>query len=194
MAIPNVSGALRGWLTKREVYIITKLVVEHRVVFAALVVIMPIMAQPLQPAKVARKPEEQRTWKWFEIITKRGELELKIDTQVWIGGLGYKIESIQPWDEGGYRRYEATQDFAGGQPQYKLSYSGNGGEGHNPATYAYVAAATAIAAANPYQLEGFYFSGWNTEEDGYGTAYAPGATITIGTASIVLYAQWEAVP
>jgi uncharacterized repeat protein (TIGR02543 family) len=194
MAIPNVSGALRGWLTKREVYLITKTVVNHLTVQSAEVLNIPMMLQPLQPSKLVRKPEEQRNWKWFEIVTKKSERLFKHDDKIWVDGIGFRIDSVQPWTDAGYRRYEATEDYSGVQPQYKLSYSANGGAGHNPATYAYEQVATAIVAANPYTFEGFTFTGWNTEDDGYGTAYAPGATITIGTASIILYAQWEAVP
>lgn len=192
MAIPNVSGALRGWLKSREVYLVTKTVVNHLSVQSAEVLNIPMMLQPLQASKLIRKPEEQRNWKWFEIVTNKSERLFKHDDKIWVDGIGFRIDSVQPWTDAGYRRYEATEDYSGVQPQYKLSYSANGGEGHNPATYAYESAATAIVAANPYTFEGFAFTGWNTEDDGYGTAYAPGATITIGTASIVLYAQWEA--
>ena len=41
--------------------------------------------------------------------------------------------------------------------------------------------------------QGYTFSGWNTEQDGKGTPYAPGATFTI-QADTTLYAQWEAIP
>jgi uncharacterized repeat protein (TIGR02543 family) len=194
MAIPIVSGALRGWLKSREVFLITKTVVNHLSVQYAEVLNIPMMLQPLQPSKLVRKPEEQRNWKWFEIVTKKSERLFKHDDKIWVDGIGFRIDSVQPWTDAGYRRYEATEDYSGVQPQYKLSYSANGGAGHNPAIYAYETAATAIVAANPYTFEGFAFAGWNTEDDGYGTAYAPGATITIGTANIILYAQWEAEP
>jgi uncharacterized repeat protein (TIGR02543 family) len=194
MAIPNVSGALRGWLKSREVYLVTKTVVNHLSVQSAEVLNIPMMLQPLKPSKLIRKPEEQRNWKWFEIVTKKSERLFKHDDKIWVDGIGFRIDSVQPWTDAGYRRYEATEDYSGVQPQYKLSYSANGGEGHGPTTYAYETAATAIVAANPYTFEGFAFIGWNTEDDGYGTAYAPGATITIGTANIILYAQWEAEP
>lgn len=41
---------------------------------------------------------------------------------------------------------------------------------------------------------GYHFTGWNTQEDGNGTPYADGASITVSAteAAPVLYAQWEA--
>jgi hypothetical protein len=116
MAVPYVAGALRGWTRQREVRIVTKTVVNHRVVQTANIVTLDICVQPLQPEKVRRKPEEQRSWKWFSILIKGASPELSIDSQVWIDGLAYRVESRQPWDEAGFRRYEATQDYTGADP------------------------------------------------------------------------------
>jgi hypothetical protein len=117
MAIPNVSGAFRGWTKRREVRLVTKSVVNHLVQSIAQIVKLDLVVQPLQPEKVRRKPEEQRAWKWFSIITKASNPELPIDSQIWVDGIAYKIESRQPWTEAGYRRYEATQDYSGLDPE-----------------------------------------------------------------------------
>lgn len=45
---------------------------------------------------------------------------------------------------------------------------------------------------NTPTLVNWIFTGWNTEPDGSGTAYARGATYT-GNAALTLYAQWEKV-
>jgi uncharacterized repeat protein (TIGR02543 family) len=44
---------------------------------------------------------------------------------------------------------------------------------------------------NTFIREGYAFAGWNTEEDGLGTAYADGATYNF-SADLTLYAQWVA--
>lgn len=49
---------------------------------------------------------------------------------------------------------------------------------------------TAIAPED-CKMDGFTFVGWNTQKDGKGTFYAPGANISV-TANMELYAQWEA--
>lgn len=116
MAVPYVAGALRGWTKKRQVRIVTKSVVNFLVVPTAEIVTLDICVQPLQPEKVRRKPEEQRSWKWFSILVKGASPELTIDSQVWVDGVAYRIESRQPWTEAGFRRYEATQDYAGADP------------------------------------------------------------------------------
>ena len=38
---------------------------------------------------------------------------------------------------------------------------------------------------------GYVFTGWNTEPDGSGTAYAPGSTIELNASVTTLYAQWQ---
>ena len=43
---------------------------------------------------------------------------------------------------------------------------------------------------NTYTRDGYDFVGWNTKDDGTGTAYADGDTITV-TRGMVLYAQWQ---
>ena len=115
--IPNVSGALRGWTQRTMVRIITKTVVNHVIVQVAQIIWMDLLIQPLQPERVRRKPEEQRSWKWFSIITKASNQALTVDCQIVVGGISYLIDSIQPWIDAGYRRYEATEGYSGNDPK-----------------------------------------------------------------------------
>ena len=73
-----------------------------------------------------------------------------------------------------------------------LKYDGNGSDGGSaPAgTVYYDKGATATAAANSYTRTGYVFAGWNTQEDGNGTSYAAGASVTMNS-NITLYAQWN---
>lgn len=48
-----------------------------------------------------------------------------------------------------------------------------------------------VLNTNTFTREGYTFTGWNTSEDGTGTAYADGATVNLNT-NLVLYAQWSA--
>lgn len=52
---------------------------------------------------------------------------------------------------------------------------------------------TVTLSINTYLLPGYTFSGWNTKEDGSGTAYADGAAVNGADLSgdITLYAQWQ---
>jgi uncharacterized repeat protein (TIGR02543 family) len=52
---------------------------------------------------------------------------------------------------------------------------------------------TVTVAGNTGNLAraGYSFAGWNTAANGSGSSYAPGASLTMGTSGIVLYAQWN---
>ncbi|WP_230986806.1 S-layer homology domain-containing protein [Cohnella fermenti] len=78
---------------------------------------------------------------------------------------------------------------------YGVIYDGNTSDGGTAPTETNKASgATFAAKANTFTKTGYTFSGWNTEADGEGTAYAEGATVTMPTAALTLYAQWSAIP
>ena len=80
--------------------------------------------------------------------------------------------------------------------RYAIAFNRNGatdGQMDNEAfDYDEAKALTACA----YTRTGYHFTGWNTEADGSGTAYADGETVQNITAehnaTVTLYAQWEA--
>ena len=74
--------------------------------------------------------------------------------------------------------------------QGKLTYDANGGEGTiDSATGA--AGESVTVAENGFTLNNYTFTGWNTQADGSGTAYQPGASFTLTAENTVLYAQWS---
>lgn len=192
MSIPNVSGAFRGWTKRREVWIITKTVENFLTRQRAEILTMDIMVAPLKPEEVKRLPEDQRAWKWFNILTKSTNRPLEIDSQIKVDGIFYLIDSIQNWKEAGYRRYKATENVTGVKTMYPITYAGNGNTaGNPPGKFAYMAGAVVTVAGNPMTHEGFEFVEWNTKVDGTGMGYDPGETLTVGAEPIVLYAIWE---
>ncbi|MGM9746488.1 MAG: InlB B-repeat-containing protein [Paludibacteraceae bacterium] len=72
--------------------------------------------------------------------------------------------------------------------QVTLSYNTNGGVSICEATTIDINTSTTVCADDPTR-DGYKFNGWNTAQDGTGTGYAPGASITL-SASVTLYAQW----
>ncbi len=88
---------------------------------------------------------------------------------------------------------------------YTLVYNGNGGaladgalaygDAENVADV-YDTAKTFGIDGNTFIRENFDFLGWNTAADGSGTAYAPGAelTLTAQNNTATLYAQWQEKP
>ena len=194
MSQPYVSAAFRGWTKRREVWIITKTVENFLTRQTAEIVTMDIMVAPLKPEEVRRLPEDQRAWKWFDVLVKASSRPLTVDCQIVVDGIVYLIDSIQNWKEAGYRRYLATENVTGVKTMYPVTYLGNGATGGNPpGKFAYMTGGIATIAANTMTRDDFAFVEWNTAADGSGTGYDPADTLTIGSAAVTLYAIWEAV-
>jgi uncharacterized repeat protein (TIGR02543 family) len=79
---------------------------------------------------------------------------------------------------------------------FTVTYAGNGSTSGfglpDPNLYAAGSTVTVHGNLGFFFKPGFVFAGWNTAADGSGTAYAIGATFTIGTSNVTLYAQWNA--
>jgi len=78
---------------------------------------------------------------------------------------------------------------------YTVSYNANGATaGSVPSDpNLYVSGTSVLVPGNTGYLfnPGHSFIGWNTSPSGSGTSYRPGATFTMGGASVALYAQWS---
>jgi Listeria-Bacteroides repeat domain (List_Bact_rpt). len=62
------------------------------------------------------------------------------------------------------------------------------------ASYAAKATVTVLGNSGSLTKTNYAFSGWNTAADGSGTTYVAGATFTMASASVTLYAYWVPVP
>lgn len=110
MAVPNLANAVRGWTTVRTVQRVTKTVVNHRVQETTVDVTLDINLQPMPPQEVVRRPEDQRQWKWWNVIVRRGPL-LNIDDVLIADGINYRIVKVHNWTESGFQKYEAIEDY-----------------------------------------------------------------------------------
>lgn len=112
MPVPYLAGAVKGWTRKTQVKIITQTVVDHEVVPVELDGKYNINLQPSPPATVNRKPEEQRTWKWWSIILRDKKVLLKTDDKmISPSGKVFKIQSATDWRPSGFSKYEAIEDY-----------------------------------------------------------------------------------
>lgn len=95
---------------------------------------------------------------------------------------------------GGTGMYNGTSDTASvsvtipALASYTVSYNANGGTGA-PANQTKYHGQTLTLSSTVPTYSGYSFSGWNTNQDGSGTAYSPGGSYT-ANAGTTLYAQW----
>lgn len=112
MSVPYVGGALKGWTRKTPVKIVTQTVVQHQTVQSTKDATLNINFQPMPAAKVNRKPEEQRTWKWWSIFIAGTSVKLETDDIIIRpSGQRFRIQSANDWTESGFSKYEAIEDY-----------------------------------------------------------------------------------
>lgn len=112
MGVPYLGGALNGWVKKTNITVMTQTVVNHETVYAESTSSYPANFQPMPAAKVNRKPEEQRTWKWWTIIIQDKTLLLETDDVIQDdSGKNFRIEQANDWRGSGFTKYEAVEDY-----------------------------------------------------------------------------------
>ena len=112
MPVPYLGNALKGWIKKTNITIISQSVVDHEVVEAETPKTYQANFQPMPAAKVNRKPEEQRTWKWWSVIIIDKIVLLETDDIIQDdSGKKFRIEQANDWRESGFTKYEAVEDY-----------------------------------------------------------------------------------
>ena len=74
--------------------------------------------------------------------------------------------------------------------KHTITFDANGGEG-SMEPQLFIQGKDTLLKANTFTRENYQFTGWNTEADGTGAAYAENGAIINLTEDITLYAQWK---
>ncbi|MEY3925338.1 MAG: hypothetical protein RIQ63_689 [Actinomycetota bacterium] len=81
--------------------------------------------------------------------------------------------------------------------EYTLSYNANGGTGTTPTSVTATVGSALTIATNtgptPLVRTNYTFTNWNTQANGLGTSYAPGASTFMPGSNVTLYAIWTPV-
>ena len=106
-----------------------------------------------------------------------------------VGGSG-TASTTNPYDITVDRNITLIPVFtASAAGNYTIIYIGNGNTGGDPPATGMYSSSTTISGKGNLSNDGYAFSGWNTNDNGSGTNYAPGATYSNGT-NLTLYAKW----
>lgn len=110
MAVPYLAGALKGWTSKIDVEIVTgQNVVDFETIDITTPATLDCNFQPMPSEKVNRKPEEQRTWKWWSLIVKKGPY-LATDSIFIVDNIKYRVVSGNNWTQSGFQKYECLEE------------------------------------------------------------------------------------
>ena len=110
MSIPNLRGAMRGWTRTLSGYTVAQTVVDHIPTEVKTAVTIKGNLQPTPAQEVDRKPESQRSWRWWNLIQTSGD-ELFIDSIVVFGSIRYRVNNKSDWHSSGFRKYQLIEDY-----------------------------------------------------------------------------------
>lgn len=113
--LPDMSGALLNWLQPMTFTLITKTVVNFKVVETPTMVDFQGVWQPFTAQQLMMKPEGQRRWLWFTCHALIG-LILKPDEVVTYQGVQYRVMAKLDYKEYNYVEYHLVNDFSGSGP------------------------------------------------------------------------------
>lgn len=106
--MPQLQTVLLNWTSAVQMKVIQKKAVDFEL--EEDVVAVPgieMMITPMSPQKIARKPENERTWKFWEgWSTVRIELDAVIQDP---DGLQFRVQSVHDWSQAGFFEYELVQ-------------------------------------------------------------------------------------
>ena len=158
------------------------------------------------PGTAPTDTNEYTIWQSEVPVASRGETANTDPHMVFVGwqldrnGIVYQPGDHVPvhWP----RTMIFTAQWAKAEDVVYLRYDPNGGAPEdiypNDTGFPYKKNATAAVWSNTgvdgtawFIRSGYAFTGWNTEPDGSGTAYAPDASIVLTAPVTTLYAQWE---
>jgi len=113
--VPNVQGALDGWLQPMTFLQVVKTVAGFQVSESAAPVSFNGVWQPFTDRQLEMKPIGQRSWSWFMVHSKVA-LPLVPDDVVQYLGNQYRVMSVRDYALYGYFEYHLILDFDGSGP------------------------------------------------------------------------------
>lgn len=113
--LPDVSGALLGYLQPLVYTPVTK----NNIGFQAVEVGAPVnfqgVVQPFTPKQLLMRPEGERGWTW-QTLTAQNWLELQVDDVVIFQGRQTRVMSRKNCKIYGYIEFSLLQDWSGSGP------------------------------------------------------------------------------
>lgn len=111
MPVPYMGKTLKGWTKTETAKVITQTTINHKTNESEVDTTIKVNKQPMPAEKVNRKPEEQRSWKWWTFLVMECTVLLSTDDIVVIGTKRFRIQSANDWSESGFQACEAIEDY-----------------------------------------------------------------------------------
>jgi hypothetical protein len=109
MSFPNMLDAFRDWQNNAKFTIVTKDVVDFQTEEVLAEYNFDGLFYPKQAREIALKPEGQRTWRWWSMVTSK---DLELDTIVKdVNGKQFRVMASTNYSIAGFYDYDLTEDF-----------------------------------------------------------------------------------
>jgi hypothetical protein len=109
MSFPNMTEAFHDWETNVRFYKITKTLNDFEVSETSETEIFCGEFYPLSTQEIQFKPEGQRQWKWWALITEK--LLVLDDIVRDEAKKEYRVMGTKDWGVAGFYEYELTESF-----------------------------------------------------------------------------------
>lgn len=107
--LPDVSVGISALLQNMKVGVVQKRVINNRT--EEVTVWKDVLAcRQAMPENLAISKEGERSWRWHTIYASP-DLDLETDDLVIIRGIRYRIMDKENWQEYGYLKYSAIEDY-----------------------------------------------------------------------------------
>lgn len=109
--MPNMYNTLTGWEVPLVLEKITQSVIDGDVVKTGKKIEFMGVWQPLKDEQLELKPEGQRSWEWYWVHAKTGNLNLKTQDKIIFQGKLFKVMTVKDYSLNGYIEYHLIRDY-----------------------------------------------------------------------------------
>lgn len=109
--MPQMNDVIEGWTCEIMTNQRRQMLQDGIITNVDTFVKMRGVIQPLKAEDIALKPEEQRSWAWYEIHVTNNFDVLKNNQVIYIDKRPYKIMARKDYSRNGFRIYHIIEDF-----------------------------------------------------------------------------------
>ncbi len=112
---PKMQAAFGGWSSAMQIFLLTQTVLDDGTVEDTQTLVnLRGVFQPLQPKKIALKPEGQRAWSWYQMHIAGDAKGLKVNDRILWRGVQYKIMASNNYSQNNFWEFHLIEDYQNG--------------------------------------------------------------------------------
>ena len=110
-SMPQMNDIIEGWTCEIMTNQRRQMLQDGIITNVDTFVKMRGVIQPLKAEDIALKPEEQRSWAWYQIHVTNEFERLKNNQVIYVDKRPYKVMARKDYTRNGYNEYHIIEDF-----------------------------------------------------------------------------------